>query len=152
MKENSMKPIIHRFAAIVSTLCVATFFTSTVAVELFGTTESIQLVKSLIVFPGLFILIPAIALTGATGAAMAKQRQGKLVERKKKRMPFIAFNGIFILIPAAYFLNQWVGSGELDPVFYSVQIVELIAGATNLTLMIMNLVDGRKFRSKMVSV
>lgn len=143
-----MKPIIHRLAAIVATLCVATFFSSTLIVELTGTTESIQLVKSLIVFPGLFILVPAIAVTGATGAAMAKHRKGKIVERKSKRMPIIAFNGIFILIPAAYFLNQWASSGEMDAVFYGVQAVELIAGATNLTLMSLNIMDGRKFRPK----
>ena len=64
-----MKPIIHKTAALTATLCVATFFTSTLLVELFGTLESVKLVKSMIVFPGLFILVPAIAITGATGAA-----------------------------------------------------------------------------------
>ncbi|MCG9695037.1 hypothetical protein L1D55_25585 [Vibrio sp. Isolate22] len=145
-----MKPIIHRIAALTATLCVATFFTSTLLVELFGTLESVKLVKSMIVFPGLFILVPAIAITGATGAAMAKKRKGKIVERKSKRMPIIAFNGIVILIPAAYFLNQWASLGEFDSVFYGVQVLELIAGATNLTLMSLNIMDGRKFRPKKV--
>jgi hypothetical protein len=143
-----MKPIIHRTAAIIATLCVATFFTSTLVVELFGSTESIQLVKSLIVFPGLFILVPAIATTGATGAAMAKVRKGKVIERKSKRMPIIAFNGIAILIPAAYFLNQWAQAGEFGALFYGVQALELIAGATNLSLMVLNIKDGRKFSAK----
>lgn len=141
-----MKPIIHRIAAITATLCIATFFTSTLLVEIFGTKESIQLVKSLIVFPGLFILVPAIATAGATGAAMAKLRRGKVIERKSKRMPIIAFNGIVILIPAAYFLNQWAKAGEFDSIFYGVQLLELMAGAVNLSLMVLNIKDGRKFR------
>lgn len=143
-----MKLMIHRFAAIIATLFIATFFFSTLLVELFGTMESIKLVKSLIVFPGLFILVPAIALTGATGAAMAKDRKGNIIERKRKRMPIVTFNGIFILIPAAYFLSQWANSGELDSMFYSVQALEFIAGATNLALMSLNIIDGWKLRPK----
>ncbi len=139
---------IHRISAAIATLCVASFFTSTLVVELFGSTESTQLVKQLVVFPGLFILVPAIALTGATGAAMGKKRKGKVIERKSKRMPIIAFNGIAILIPAAYFLNQWAQSSQFDFVFYAVQAVELTAGGINLCLMILNIKDGMKFRPR----
>ena len=141
-----MTPQLHRFCAVIATLCVATFFISTLTVELLGSTESVQLVKSLILFPGLLILIPAIAVTGATGAIMSKQCKGKIIERKKKRMPFIALNGLVILVPAAYFLDHWAGSGEFDTQFYCVQVLELIAGAINLTLMSLNIRDGRKFR------
>lgn len=140
-----MKNIIHRSAAITATLCVAIFFSSTLVVELFGSIEAIRQVKSLIVFPGLFILVPAIALTGATGFALAKQRSGRVISRKKKRMPFIAINGVFILIPAAIFLNQWAIEGNLGTQFYLLQAAELIAGAVNLALMTMNIIDGKKF-------
>ncbi|MPW28263.1 hypothetical protein F9L16_04520 [Agarivorans sp. B2Z047] len=143
-----MKQIIHRAAAITATLCVATFFSSTLLVELFGSIEAIRQVKSLIVFPGLFILVPAIALTGATGLSLAKQRSGRIINRKKKRMPFIAMNGVFILIPAAIFLNQWATEGYLDTPFYLLQAAELIAGAVNLVLMAMNIIDGKKFTHK----
>lgn len=139
---------IHRISAMIATSCVATFFSSTLIVELFGSTESIQLIKHLVVFPGLFILVPAIALTGATGAVMGKKRKGKVIERKSKRMPFIAFNGIVILIPAAYFLNQWAQSGQFDFLFYAVQALELAAGGVNLFLMFSNIKDGMKFRPR----
>ncbi len=72
-----MKNKIHPIAAVLATLCIATFFTSTVLVELFGTHESIAIVKSLIVMPGLFILVPAIAATGGTGFALSKSRKGR---------------------------------------------------------------------------
>jgi len=136
-----MKIIIHRSAAILATLSIATFFTSTMSVELFGSNESIAMVKGLIVMPGLFILIPCIIITGGTGFALAKIRPGDLIS-KKKRMPLIAVNGIFILIPTAIFLNQSAHSGDFDSTFYIVQSVELIAGAMNLLLMGLNIRDG----------
>ena len=137
-----MKNKIHLTAAVIATLCIATFFTSSILVELFGTYDSIAMVKRLIVMPGLFILIPAIAMTGGTGFALSKNRKGRLVENKKKRMPFIAANGILILLPAAIFLNQWAASGLFDTRFYIVQSLELMVGAINLSLMAMNIRDG----------
>ncbi|WP_087023158.1 hypothetical protein [Thaumasiovibrio subtropicus] len=143
-----MKQIIHRSAAITATLCVATFFSSTLLVELFGSIEAMRKVKALIVFPGLFILVTAIALTGATGFSLAKQRSGRVINRKKKRMPFIAINGVFVLIPAAIFLNQWAIEGRLDTQFYLLQAAEVIAGAVNLVLITMSITDGKKFTQK----
>lgn len=137
-----MKNKIHLTAAVIATLCIATFFTSSILVELFGTHDSIAMVKRLIVMPGLFILIPAIAMTGGTGFALSNNRKGRLVENKKKRMPFIAANGILILLPAAIFLNQWAASGLFDTRFYIVQSLELMVGAINLSLMAMNIRDG----------
>lgn len=135
---------IHLLAAITATLCIATFFSSSIIVELIGTSDSIAVVKSLIVFPGLFILVPAIAATGGTGFLLARQRTGRLVEMKKKRMPFIGINGLFILLPAAIVLNIWASNGLFDTRFYLLQGLELLAGATNLTLMSMNIRDGLK--------
>ncbi len=78
---------------------------------------------------------------------MSKERSGKLSQRKKKRMPVIAINGIVILIPAAYFLNQWAMSGVFDSKFYLLQAVELTVGFINLSLMVMNIADGKKIAS-----
>ena len=139
-----MKHKIHFVAAIAATLCIATFFTSSIVVELIGTDDAIAVVKRLIVFPGLFILVPAIAAAGGTGFLLARQRTGRLVEMKKKRMPFIGINGLFILLPAAIVLNIWASNGLFDTRFYLLQGLELLAGATNLTLMSMNIRDGLK--------
>ena len=140
---------IHLVVSAIATLCIATFFTSTVFVELFGTHEQIAAVKSLIVIPGLLILIPAIAMTGGTGFALSKQRKGKLVDSKKKRMPIIGANGLLILLPSAIFLDQWASAGSFDTKFYVVQGLELLAGAVNLTLMGMNIRDGLKLSGKL---
>lgn len=143
-----MKRQIHIAAAIVATLCIATFFISTVLVELFGNESQIQLVKSLIVLPGLFLLIPAMALTGMTGFLMSKNRKGKLLAAKQKRMPFIAINGLLVLLTAALYLNHLASAGTFDSTFYIVQIIELIAGAINLSLMSLNIRDGRKLAGR----
>lgn len=134
--------ILHRLAASAAILCIATFFSATIFVELFASGESIATLKSLIVLPGLFILVPSIALTGISGFVLAKSRSGKLVQQKKKRMPFIAANGILVLIPCAILLDRWASVGAFDTHFYVLQGVELLAGAINLILMGMNMRDG----------
>ncbi len=100
-----MKNKIHFIAAIVAALCVATFFISTIIVEIFGTPDSISMIKRLIVYPGLFILIPSMAIVGGTGFALSKNKQVRLIKNKQKRMLLIAANGILVLVPCAIYLN-----------------------------------------------
>lgn len=143
-----MKQKIHLIAGILATLTITIFFTSTIIVELFGSHEAVAVLKSLIVLPGLFILVPAIAATGGTGFALSKTRKGRLVQTKQKRMPFIGANGVLVLLPCAIFLDLWASSGAFDTRFYIVQGIELVAGATNLTLMSMNIRDGLKMSGR----
>ena len=102
-----MKKTVHKIGAITVTLCIGTFFLTTLLVELFGSEEAIAAVKSLIVMPGLFILVPAIAATGATGFSLSVNRKGHLPEVKRKRMPIIGANGFLVLLPVAIVLDQW---------------------------------------------
>ena len=143
-----MIKLIHRLAAMIATACIGTFFLSSLVVELFGSQECIVAVKQLIVWPGLFILVPSIAAAGATGFALSKNRRGPLLQSKQKRMPIIAANGVLVLIPAAIFLNQWAMAGAFDTQFYLLQLVELVAGAMNLFLMALNIRDGRRMSGK----
>lgn len=144
-----MTLIIHRLAGPIAFLCIATFISATIFVELFGTIQAIATVKSLILWPGLFILVPSIALAGGSGFALAKSREGKLVQLKKKRTPFIGANGIFVLIPCAIFLDHWASAGAFDATFYFVQTIELLAGAVNLILMGMNMRDGLRMSGRL---
>ena len=61
---------------------------------------------------------------------------------KKKRMPFIALNGLLILVPSAFFLASKSATGDFDAWFYGVQAIELVAGAINLSPMGLNIGDG----------
>lgn len=144
-----MRQVVHRTAAIIATLCIGTFFVSSIVVELIGNTAMIAAVKDLIVMPGLFILVPAIAITGATGFVIAGQRKGGLIDRKKKRMPIIGAIGILILLPAAIYLDHLAANGNFGMIFYLVQGLELIAGGVNLALMSMNIRDGLRLSGRL---
>jgi hypothetical protein len=93
------------------------------------------------------ILVPALAATGGSGFTLARERSGALVERKRRRMAFIAANGLLVLVPSALFLSFKAQAGGLDDAFFGVQALELLAGAVNLVLLGLNLRDGRRLGS-----
>ncbi|MBF0642221.1 hypothetical protein [Pseudomonas protegens] len=140
---------LHLTASLLALLCIATFFVSTLLVESMGTLHAIAQLKQLIVSPGLWVLIPAMAVAGASGMGLSRVRQGRLIASKQKRMPFIAANGLLVLVPCAIVLNQWASAGSFDTGFYVVQVIELIAGATNLTLMGLNVRDGLRLSGRL---
>jgi hypothetical protein len=61
----------------------------------------------------------------------------------------IAANGLLILIPAALFLASKARHGEFDTAFYSVQAIELIAGAANIMLLALNMRDGLRMTGRL---
>ena len=68
---------------------------------------------------------------------------------KARRMPFIAANGVLILIPSALFLASKASAGSFDASFYLVQAVELIAGAANIVLLGLNMRDGLRLTGRL---
>ena len=52
------------------------------------------------------------------------------------------------MIPSALFLNYKAAAGEFDVSFYAVQLVELVVGAVQITLMGMNFRDGLRLAAK----
>ncbi len=146
-----MARTVHKICGYLATMLIASFFLSTIAVEVFGTHHAIAMVKSLIVIPGLLMLIPVLIVTGGSGVYLAKFRSGRIIAAKKRRTPIVAFNGVFILVPCAIFLDRMAASGTFDTMFTCVQAVELLAGATNLLLMGMNIRDGRRMSGQRIS-
>ena len=80
--------------------------------------ETVAAVKSMVV-TGLFILIPAIAIAGGSGMSLGGKRVDEKAVAKKKRMPFIAANGLLILVPAAIYLESKASIGAFDTSFKS---------------------------------
>jgi hypothetical protein len=140
---------IHLIAGILSPLLILTFFTATVLVELLGSHAAVAQLKALIVTPGLWVLLPCLAATGGSGMFIGQTRKGRVVKRKKKRMPFIAANGLLVLVPCAIFLDHWASAGIFDTRFYVVQALELLAGATNVALLALNLRDGLRLAGRL---
>ena len=141
---------IHPIAGVVGFLMIFIFWTSTVATELLGSHDAVAAVKQAIPW-GLLILVPALAVTGASGFRLAGVSSDPRVVRKKARMPFIAGNGLLILIPAALYLAALAGRGDFGGVFYAVQAIELVAGAINLVLMSLSIVDGFRLTSRLTA-
>ena len=136
-----MTRLIHPIAGAVAMLTIATFWVSTVISELSGSATWVIAVKTAIPW-GFFLLIPALATTGGSGLGLADGARGGLVATKLRRMRFIAGNGLLILIPCALFLASKARADEFDGAFYTVQALELVAGAINLALLGFNMRDG----------
>ena len=143
-----MKPIFHAIAGTAAMLVIFSFWISTLIAELFLDAAAVTTVKHTIVY-ALFILVPLMAATGASGFALGKKRKGKILEKKKQRMTLIIANGLLVMIPAAIFLNIKASAAEFDAIFYEVQVVELIVGVVQLTLMGMNFRDGLKLAGRL---
>lgn len=143
-----MKTRIHAIAGGIGFVMILMFWTSTVISEVFASHATIAAVKSWIL-NGMLILIPAMAIAGGSGMSMGRRRKDPLTRAKKKRMPIIALNGLVILVPAAWFLAGKAAAGEFDTVFYTVQGIELMAGAANLTMMGLNIRDGLRMTGRL---
>lgn len=145
-----MKSKLHATFGAIALLCIATFWTSTVVSELFMEPAAVVAVKNAIL-AGMWLLVPAMAATGGSGFALAKGRSGRLVEVKSRRMKFVAANGLLVLLPSAFVLATWANAGRFDGVFYALQALELLAGATNITLLALNMRDGFILRGRRVA-
>lgn len=139
---------VHPIAGTIGFLTILTFWTSTIATELFGSVAMVVAVKQTIPW-GFLILAPALAITGASGLRMAGASSDPRVQSKKFRMRFIAANGLLILMPAAFYLASLASRGEFGGLFYGVQAVEIVAGAVNLALMSLNIRDGLRLTGRL---
>lgn len=138
---------LHPIAGGLSLATILVFWLSTVASELSGSSPIIVAVKQAIPW-GFLLLVPAIAVAGASGFRLGKGWPGPLVAAKRRRMPIIALNGICVLVPCAFALAYLSSEGRFDSLFYIVQAVELIAGAGNMLLMALSLRDGLRIRHR----
>lgn len=142
-----MKTRIHALAGTIALLTILTFWSSTVLSEIFGSHEVIAATKTAIL-GGMAILIPALMITGATGMALGAHRTDLRILAKKRRMPLIAANGLVVLLPSAAFLASKAAEGSFDALFYTVQALELVAGAANLTLIGLNVREGLRLTGR----
>ena len=142
-----MTKIVHPLAGALAIITIATFWCSTALTELFASQAVVTSVKTAIPW-GFLLLVPSLAAAGASGLALGRGRRAGLVVTKIKRMRVIAANGILVLIPSALFLASKAAAKEFDAAFYSVQGLELTAGAMNLTLLVLNMLDGFRMKGR----
>lgn len=140
---------IHAIAGVLGFLTILSFWISTVSVELLGSPAAVATVKSWILY-GMIVLVPALAIAGATGMSLGRKRRDRLTRAKKTRMPVIAANGLLILVPSAFFLAARAEAGPLDGWFYAIQTLELTAGAANIAMMGLNIRDGLRMTRRLL--
>ncbi len=136
-----MRKLMHAIAGTGALLLVSAFWLSTVASELSGSETAVVAVKTTIPF-ALPIMVLLMAVAGGTGLSLSVGMRFGRVAAKRRQMPFIAANGLLILIPCALFLGWRAAAGQFDTTFYAVQIVELAAGTVNILLLGFNFRDG----------
>jgi hypothetical protein len=143
-----MTRLIHPVAGAVAILTIAIFWLSTAVGELFGSDAIVTTIKTSIPW-GFLWLVPALMAAGGSGVTLARGRpRAGLVGTKIQRLRLTAVNGIVILIPSALFLASKARAGEFDTSFYAVQVLELMAGAVNITLLGLNFRDGLKMKGR----
>lgn len=136
-----MLPKIHAAFGAAALLIIATFWTATVTTIVIGDKYLIAMAKLGIAW-GLLALIPMLILTGVSGNRLSENMRGPLIGAKQKRMKFIAFNGLIILVPSALILLPLAMQGQGGALYWTIQTLELLAGATNITLLGLNMRDG----------
>ena len=124
---------LHPVAGIIAFLTILGFWLSTIAVELRGDHAEIAAVKLGILW-GLLLLVPAIALAGASGFRLGGQSRNPTIVIKRKRMPLIAFNGIAILVPCAVLSAAACQRRAVRSDFYGGASARTGGGAVNLAL------------------
>ncbi|WP_369935508.1 hypothetical protein [Xanthomonas tesorieronis] len=142
-----LKPRLHAIGAATTAVLLAGFWSATAISELFLSLEAVALVKQVVAF-AVFGLALSMATTAITGISMARKGSLPLLQKKRQRMPFIAFNGVAILIPSAIFLSLRATADRFDTWFYIVQGIELVVGAINITLIALNIRDGLRLRER----
>lgn len=142
-----MRARVHRAAALAAYVTILLFWISTAVSELSGSVAAVVLVKRTIPW-GFLVLVPALAVAGATGFWMTRRSRSPRVRAKRRRMPFIAANGLLVLLPAAIYLGHLASQGSFGTAFYAVQAVELVAGAVNVTLMSLSIRDGLRLTGR----
>ncbi len=143
-----MLKMIYPVGGAIALLTISTFWLSTLFAKLFGSEAFVISVKTTIPW-GFFVLIPALMTAGGTGFVLSKVDSAGVIGAKLKRMPFIAVNGLLVLISAALFLASKARAGEFDTAFYGVQALELLAGVTNIALLGLNMRDGLRLKGRL---
>lgn len=140
----------HIIAATIAFLTISSFWVSTFLVEIFGSLHDIATVKKAILY-SMLILIPSMIAAGASGFKLAKQRKNPIIIAKQTRMKILAINGFLVLLPSAFFLSYKADMMTFDIWFYGIQSVELFAGGTNITLLLLNMKDGFSLSAQRLS-
>ncbi len=142
-----MKKAVHAAFGGLALLTICVFWGATAITETFSDPAAIAAARSG-VLKGMLVLIPSLAIAGASGFSLGRKWRSPVVARKALRMKIIAANGLLVLLPSAIFLASRADAGDFGAGFVTVQAIELAAGAVNIALLGLNMRDGLSMRRK----
>ena len=134
---------IHLAAAVGALALIATFLVSSAVTELTGSAGDVHSLRQRIVL-GLPLLIGCLAAAALTGRRLARNSRAAVIRRKQRRMQVVAAIGIIMLVPCALILDARTAGASAGSVVIALEIAETLAGALNLTLLLLNVRDGRR--------
>jgi hypothetical protein len=132
----------HLAAAVGAVALIATFLVSSAVTEVIGNAGDVHSLGQWIVF-GLPALIACLATAALSGRRLAGKSRAKVLRRKQRRMQIVAAAGIVVLVPCALILDDLSAGASASSVVTALEITEILAGALNLTLLVLNFRDGR---------
>lgn len=134
----------HAAAGIIAFCLIGSFFVCSLISELSGNLVWIFAVKRT-VFYCMWAMVLLVPLAALSGRKLAGKSRNATVETKRKRMRWIAPNGVSLVTLGSY-LYYKAGQQEFDKLFMSAQLLEFALGFTNLLLLGLMIRDG--FRLK----
>ncbi|MBU3538657.1 hypothetical protein [Polynucleobacter sp. UK-Gri1-W3] len=138
-----MKTILHSSAGIFSMFFLFVFFTATLVSEYFYSPQDVITVQQAILQAMLAYLF-LILIAGAIGLSLSKERKGRLVDVKKKRMLAIIFFSVGVLLPVVYLLAGQTLESDRGIFFFYLEGIELGVCALIMVLLGLNARDGAK--------
>src|SRR5260370_10955480 len=133
---------IHLTAAAGAVTLITTFLVSSAVTELAGNAADVHSLRQWIVF-ALPLLVGCLAAAALTGRRLARKSRAAVIRRKQRRMQVVAAFGIVVLVPCALILDVLTASTSAGAVVTGLVLTEMLAGAINLTLLLLNVRDGR---------
>lgn len=137
---------VHKVAGIIVLLTLVTFFLSTITIELLGDHEQIKWLKLFIMIFAIGLIAPFTIIIGKTGKKVSKGHDPKLLKKKSKLFKTIQRIGPFVLAPTGIVLYFMARSDSFNTVFYTIQLIELIAQLTSIVLIIIAINTGIQLR------
>ena len=137
---------VHKVAGIFVLLTLVTFFLSTIIIESLGDHEQIKWLKLLIMIFALGLIAPFTIIIGKTGKKVSKGHDPKMLKKKSKLFKTMQRIGPFVLAPTGIALYFMARSDSFNTVFYTIQLIELIAQLTSIVLIIIAINTGIQLR------
>ena len=138
-----MKTILHAMFGMLSLAIVLASLIASLVTELWYSQSEVAEVKTL-VFKSIWYLLPFLGFAALLGLSLGKERQGKIVDAKKRRMVWIMSFVTLVLLPTSYLLNSYARSGQFNTLYFIFQTIEYIFDIATLILLALNIRDGNK--------